>query len=95
MAEKLLTVVVCDLCKKDRPASATVEIDVCSQHDAAIHDRQSETLRFECSECGAKYAHGQGLGAHRRATGHEADKVRHQAKKNDKAAKKAAVRRVG
>jgi DNA-directed RNA polymerase subunit RPC12/RpoP len=54
MTAKLLEVVVCDLCRVDRPAVAHVEIDVCSVHDQKLAERKSEAL-YECEQCGRPF----------------------------------------
>ena len=50
MATKVLEVVVCDLCKIDRPAVSTRTIDVCESHDIKLAERKLESL-YECEQC--------------------------------------------
>jgi uncharacterized C2H2 Zn-finger protein len=50
MTAKLLEVVVCDLCKVDRPAVAQRVVDVCEPHDVKLAARASESL-YQCEQC--------------------------------------------
>ena len=68
MTTKILEVVVCDLCKADRPAIARIEIDVCGMHDAALEAKIGE-VRVPCEHCGRTFKNNAGLGRHR-ATAH-------------------------
>lgn len=56
MTAKLLEVVVCDLCRTDRPAVAHRDIDVCERHDIQLAERASESL-YECEveDCGRTF----------------------------------------
>lgn len=50
MTTKLLEMVVCDLCKVDRPAVRPRMIDVCERHDIQLAERVTESL-YQCEQC--------------------------------------------
>jgi hypothetical protein len=62
LATKILEVVVCDLCKTDRPAIGQRTIDVCGSHDAKIEERQA-ALGFKCV-CGRSFPTDRSLNSH-------------------------------
>ena len=66
MATKVLEIVVCDLCKSDRPAHGQITVDVCNQHQETITRRRSEGLNEQCSDCGRRFASRQAVSMHRR-----------------------------
>lgn len=63
MTAKLLEVVVCDLCRVDRPAVAHREIDVCERHDIQLAERATESL-YECEQCDRVFRDPQKLRRH-------------------------------
>lgn len=67
MAKKVMEIVVCDLCKRDRPAVTQVTLDVCNQHKGQIERQGVETGTLEvCPECKRTFRGTQGLAVHRR-----------------------------
>jgi hypothetical protein len=62
MATKVLEVVVCDLCKVDRPATNHREIDVCGKHDQQLEDRIAAS-GYSCV-CGRSFPTGRSLNSH-------------------------------
>jgi transposase-like protein len=63
LTTKLLEVVICDICPKDRPAVAHVEIDVCKRHDEMLSERAAES-GYVCDECGRVFTTPGGLAHH-------------------------------
>jgi hypothetical protein len=69
MTTKLLEIVVCDLCRIDRPAVNHREVDVCTKHDEMLDKRAEEAGGTNiCADCGRRFKTPAGLNHHRTVT---------------------------
>lgn len=64
MTTKTLEVVVCDLCRSDRPAVAVgLVIDVCRHHEQQIAERRDGQI-YPCEQCDRTFASKQAVSMH-------------------------------